>query len=114
MFVTANADTPVALEEGQTTRDVKVEGFKQAFRALPKSVKHIVVLRDTPASSQPTLDCIGRELDAGTNDWPACALERPLALREDMAVLAARELAAKRYSVIDLRVTSATPPTAIR
>ena len=95
VFVTANADTPVALEEGQTTRDVKVEGFKQAFRALPKSVKHIVVLRDTPASSQPTLDCVGRELTAGTRDWPACALERPVALREDMAVLAARELDAQ-------------------
>ena len=102
VFVTANADTPVALEEGQTTRDVKVEGFKQAFRALPKSVRHIVVLRDTPASSQPTLDCVGRELTAGTHDWQACALERPIALREDMAVLAARGLGSERYDVIDL------------
>jgi hypothetical protein len=102
VFVTANADTPVALGEGQTERDVKVEGYKQAFRALPRSVKHVVVLRDTPASSQATLDCVGRELNAGTHDWPACALQRPLALREDTAVLAARELGSKRYGVIDL------------
>jgi hypothetical protein len=103
VFVTANADTPVAVEAGTTSREVKVDGFKRAFQALPKTVEHIIVLRDTPASSQPTFDCIARVLTAGKERiGPACALERPTGLREDLAVVAARELKSDRYGVIDL------------
>lgn len=103
VFMTANADTPVAFGAGETMRDVKVDGYKRAMLALPKTVKHVVVLRDTPASSPETFECIGRVVAAGTQEvGEACALARPLALRKDTAVLASRQLNAKRYGVIDL------------
>lgn len=103
VFVTANADTPVAVAAGKTSRGIKVDGFKRAFRALPKTVRQVIVLRDTPASSQPTFDCIARVLSAGTErPGQACALARSVGLREDTAVLAARQLRSKRYRVIDM------------
>ncbi len=103
VFVTANADTPVAVEAGRTLRDVKVDGYKRAFAALPKTVRHIIVLRDPPASSQPTLDCVARVAAAATQRaGQVCALQRSVGLREDTAVLAARELRSERYGIIDL------------
>lgn len=103
VFVTANADTPVAVGPGETSRDVKIDGFKRAFQALPKTVRQIVVLRDTPASTQATFDCFAPVLTAGTQRvGAACALAREVGLREDMAVLAARQLGSKRYAVIDM------------
>jgi hypothetical protein len=103
VFVTANADTPVAAPDAATARQIKVDGFKRAFRDLPGTVRHVVVLRDTPASSQPTFDCVVREHEAGAgNVGETCALARQVALREDLAVVAARELRSERYAVIDL------------
>jgi hypothetical protein len=102
-FVTANADTPVAAQDAAASRQIKIDGFKRAFQDLPKSVKHVIVLRDTPMSSQPTLDCVVRERDAGNaHVGEVCALERSVALREDLAAVAARELKSDRYGVIDL------------
>jgi hypothetical protein len=73
------------------------------LRDLPGTVRHVVVLRDTPASSQPTFDCVAREHEAGARHvGETCALARQVALREDLAVVAARELRSERYAVIDL------------
>ena len=103
VFVTQNADTPVAVPPGRTSLEVKVEGFRRAWQALPKTVRHIVVLRDTTISTQATFDCVVRVVRAGTQRLAtACPLPRATALREDAAVAAVRRLRSPRYQYIDL------------
>ena len=103
VFVTQNADTPIVVAPGQTQSGVKVAGFRRAWQALPPTVKHVIVLRDTPASSQATLDCVRRVSAAGTErPGPACPLRRSVALRDDTAVAAVLALHSKRYQYIDL------------
>ncbi len=102
VFVTQNADTPVAAP-GMTPREAKIDGFKRAWRALPKTVRHVVVLRDTTVTTHAVLDCVGRAVaDATRRLAPLCPLARSQALREDMAVAAVGELDAPRYAAIDL------------
>lgn len=103
LFVTQNADTPLVLAPGQTQLGLKTATFEQTYRALPRSVKHLVVLRDTPASSPATFDCLRRVIAAGdARPGQACALDRSVALRADPAVAAVRRLHAGRYASIDM------------
>lgn len=102
MFVTANADTPIAVAEGETMDDVKTRGFREAFQALPPTVKHIVVLRDTPRSSEETLSCAYAAIMAGKRLSGVCPLERSIAIRPDLAVAAVRRLRSTRYGYVDL------------
>jgi hypothetical protein len=103
VFVTSNADTPVAVGAGETLRDVKIEGFRRAWQRLPRTVRHIVVLRDLTNSTQGTFDCVTRAVQAGTQRLaPLCSQPRAKVLREDVGVVAARRLRAERYGSIDL------------
>ncbi|MGH2840295.1 MAG: SGNH hydrolase domain-containing protein [Solirubrobacteraceae bacterium] len=103
VFVTSNADTPVAAPAGKSALDVKVDGFRRAWQALPKTVKHIVVLRDTPRGSQTQLECLKRVAAAGEEPpGPACPLPRSVAVRKDAGVSTALRLQSKRYRYVDL------------
>jgi hypothetical protein len=103
VFVTSNADTPVAVPEGQTYTDYKAGGFERAWRALPKTVKHIIVLRDTTITTQETFDCVARVAAAPSGrPGPSCPLARSIAIREDTGVAAVKALHNKRYQYIDL------------
>ena len=102
VFVTSNADTPVAIPAGETNASFKIAGFQAAFKALPKTVEHVVVLRDTPASTQQTFECMSRAQTAGRRPGISCPLARETALREDLAVQAAQQLDAPRYASIDM------------
>lgn len=103
VFVTQNADTPVAVPEGQTSDAVKVDGFRRAWQKLPRSVEHVVVLRDTTISSLSTFECLQRVTAAAMQRLAtACPLSRSVAVRDDLAVTAARELRSPRYASIDL------------
>jgi hypothetical protein len=103
VFVTSNADTPVAVHPGETSDGVKVDGFRRAWQALPRSVRHVVVLRDTTISTPETLLCLERAVAAGSRRLStACPLARSHALRPDLAVVAARRLRSERYAHIDL------------
>jgi hypothetical protein len=103
VFVTSNADTPVAVPDGQTSDEVKIDGFRRAWQALPKTVKHIVVLRDLTVSTDATFNCVYTVVAAGTQrPGPACALARSVALRKDLGVETVRVLRSGRYQQIDL------------
>lgn len=102
VFMSSNADTPVLLPEGQTYESFKVAGFSEAFAALPPSVKHVVVLRDTPASSQATFDCMARAEAEHKRPGTTCPLQRSVALRDDLAVDTVKLLGNPRYQSIDL------------
>ncbi len=103
VFVTSNADTPVAIPAGKTYAQYKAEGFRTAWQALPKTVKHIVVLRDTTVTRQENFDCVARVIAEPSGDpGTSCPLARSEAIREDVGIEAARSLHSKRYQSIDL------------
>jgi hypothetical protein len=102
VFQTSNADTPVAVPEGQTTASYKIGGFLDGWAALPPTVKHVVVLRDTTASTDERFSCMSAALTDGRRPGIACALARPLALREDYAFDAVQQAHNPRLQAIDL------------
>lgn len=103
VFVTQNADTPVGGNSEEENRRLRIAGFKRAYRALPRSVKHLVVLRDTTISTQATLDCaVAAARSRSRRLAPVCPLSRRTAIREDHAIQAVEELNSERYAQIDL------------
>ncbi len=103
IFVTATADSPVFVPTGRTYEQVKTDGFRRAFQAVPASVKHIVVLRDTTRSTTESLACIDAAMARRTQRLaPLCGLPRGEALRTDLSVAAVKSLDDPRYSSVDL------------
>lgn len=86
-----------------TTRAVKIAGFRRTWRALPRTIKRVIVLRDTPNASREELDCVQRaEFALALGAARACAVPRSWTLTNDAAVQAARGLHAARHRVVDL------------
>jgi hypothetical protein len=103
VFVSQNADTPVVVPPGTTALAIKVAGFRRAWAALPKTVKHVVVIRDTPATSDATVACVRGAIATRTQrPGTACPLARSVAVRDDTAVAATKTLRFKRYQSVDL------------
>jgi SGNH domain (fused to AT3 domains) len=76
-----------------------IAGYRRAWQTLPQSVRHLIVIRDTPHVGSGTLACVEGHRPLGTG---ACAVPRSQALEPDPAVLAARQLRSGRVQVIDL------------
>lgn len=103
VFVSQNAPTPVDVRPGETYLGVKVAGFRRAWTALPKTVKRVIVIRDTPITSDATVACVRRVVAAKTQrPGPACPMPRSVAVIEDTAVAAVVALGSKRYRFVDL------------
>jgi peptidoglycan/LPS O-acetylase OafA/YrhL len=78
------------------------EGYLRAWKSLPSTVAHLVVLHDTPKVLGDTDTCVQRALEAHRRAGPACSVPRRAALREDSAATAAKRLRSPRVSVVDL------------
>jgi hypothetical protein len=105
VFVSQSAPTPVDVAPGQTSLAIKVDGFRRAWEGLPRTVEHVVVIRDTPVISDGTVACVRHVLAVGRQrPGPACATPRAAAFadREDTAVAAVRAIGSKRFGAIDL------------
>jgi hypothetical protein len=79
-----------------------VHGYAQAWDALPATVRHIVVIRDTPKFRTATNRCIERAMRAGALAGPACALSRAEALDRDPAIVAAARMRSRSVQTVDL------------
>jgi hypothetical protein len=77
-------------------------GYAAAWRRLPGSVRRIVVLRDSPASSWRTPACIERAMARRADAGRRCALPRRTVVVPDPAAAAARSGRDRRTSVVDL------------
>jgi hypothetical protein len=92
----------VVVGAGSTAWRTKVQGFRDAWKALPDTVKHIIVIRDTPYVSSSTPDCIvaahRQRADAGV----ACALPRQRALKRDHAAEATQVYKIPGVRLIDM------------
>jgi peptidoglycan/LPS O-acetylase OafA/YrhL len=102
IFVVGITGGAVNVPQGRTMFEAKVNGVRNAWRDLPDSVKHIVVIRDTPRIAGETVDCIDRAIAAGARVDISCAVPRGAALEADPQAVAARTSGSSRARVIDL------------
>jgi hypothetical protein len=82
--------------------DAQVAAYADAWSELPPSVRHIVVIRDTPKDRRGTQACIERAIAAREPAGLACAVPRDAAIDRDAAAVAAGRLASGRAQVLDL------------
>jgi hypothetical protein len=103
VFVAGVAGGKLDLAHGQDAFTAQVDGYREAWRSLPASVKHIVVLRDTPRFRRSTFECIDNAIAADRRAGLACALPRHSAMERDPAIVAARAMdGMRRPAVLDL------------
>jgi peptidoglycan/LPS O-acetylase OafA/YrhL len=103
VVVAAHAGAGVIAPPGREAFAVKRDGYAAAWRALPRSVRRIVVIRDTPRMRGGTLDCVQEAMSDGERAvGDECAVPRRLALQPDPQVAAASRTTSKHVSVVDL------------
>jgi peptidoglycan/LPS O-acetylase OafA/YrhL len=102
LFAAGITGGKVNVPSGRTKREAKVNGYRNAWRRLPPSIKHIVVIRDTPKMPRGTVDCIDRARTDRRGAGVACAVRRGASLQPDPQVLAARATHSPRVQVVDL------------
>ena len=92
----------VVVPEGSTEWKTKVRGFRDAWRALPDTVRHIVIIRDTPYVTSKTPDCIKQAMRARMNAGVACALPLRRALKTDHAAIATERFDIPGLKLVDM------------
>jgi peptidoglycan/LPS O-acetylase OafA/YrhL len=102
VVVASHAGADIVVPPGRDPFAVKEQGYVEAWRELPRSVKRIVVIRDTPLLRASTLACVQEAMDHGGPAGPACAVPRRVALQPDPQVAAARRVGTARVRVVDL------------
>jgi hypothetical protein len=92
----------VMTEPGQSELDAQVADITAAWNELPATVRHIVVIRDTPYMHENTLACVERAIAQRRDAARACAVPRYGALHYDPDLIAAQRLRSPRVQVVDL------------
>jgi hypothetical protein len=101
-IVTSNHPGLAETARGQSQWGARVAGIKAAVKALPPTVKHIIVIRDIPFTKASTLPCVQRAIRRHADAGRLCAFPRRNAVRRDYYVVVARKLHSPRMRVIDL------------
>jgi hypothetical protein len=101
VFVSDEDDAPAVAARGESVFATEVSGYLAAWHLLPASVKHIVVLRDSPVPGLATGTCVDRAIAHHQDAAVTCGLARASALFPDPEVAAAYE-DEPRASVIDM------------
>jgi len=103
VFVSQLAGLDVRAPRGTSEREHAVQGYLKAWRRLPKTVRQIIVLRDTPVSRDDTSLCVQRALSAKKRPGVTCAFPRSVAVRRDPAAIAAQRRGRdRRVRLVDL------------
>ena len=87
---------------GQTKFEAAVRGYVRAWAALPATVEHIVVIRDSPKMERETGACVEAAVAAHRRPGLRCAVPRRDALDRDPLVVAARRVDSARVQSVDL------------
>lgn len=99
---TSNHPGQVVTKRRADSRATRVAGVLRAWRALPASVEHIVVIRDDPHMKAWTLRCVTRAIRKHRDAGRACTFSRRKTVQFSPDVAAARKLRSPRVQVIDL------------
>ncbi|CAN5242935.1 acyltransferase family protein [soil metagenome] len=102
VFIVAITGGRVNVPRGRTMFEAKMNGVSKAWKSLPDTVKHIVIIRDTPRITRSTVACIDRAIAAERRAGLRCAVQRKVALEDDPAVVAARKEHSPRLQAVDL------------
>jgi SGNH domain-containing protein len=102
VFVAEISGTPWLVPRGQNAFQAEVRDYMAAWSALPPSVQHIIVIRDTPKALPTTARCVERAIAAHRLAGQVCRMPRQTVLNRDPAVVAAQRLASPRVQVVDL------------
>ncbi len=102
VVVGANSGSGVVAAGGHTLRTTKINGYIDAWKALPQSVRDIFVLRDAPHSRDSTATCVSRAIAKRRNPALRCARPRAGALQPDEAAVAAERTDSERVHLLDL------------
>ncbi len=87
---------------GRSRFETSVQGYADAWRALPPSVSRIVVIRDTPKVRGNTDVCVTRAVARRKPPGTACAVSKSVALERDPAMVAAARLDSPRITSVNL------------
>jgi peptidoglycan/LPS O-acetylase OafA/YrhL len=109
VLVSAITGGRVKVPKGRTKREAKVNGYRNAWRTLPATVRHIVVLRDSPKIFNSTVDCIAGAIAEHADAGARCAVRRRASLVPDPEAIAAREDGSARTQVVDLTRVLCSP-----
>lgn len=103
VVMTHEADTELVLPAGKDRETTKVTGYKRTWKAYPRTIRRVIVLRDTPNASAQELECVKRVADARSGPaGPPCAIPRAFALTPDAAVTAQAQMRSARYRTVDM------------
>gem|GEM_PF-3822008 len=103
VFISNRSSARFVPAAGKSNFETQVAGHIANWRALPGSVRHIVVIRDTPRGSASSALCVQRAYGVRrASVGQLCARPRAQALHPDPAVVAARRLNSPRVRAIDL------------
>ncbi len=102
VFVSQIAGADVRAPRGTSEREYQIRGFMRAWNRLPRTVRQIIVLRDTPATTETASLCVQQAVVDGRPPDNSCSVSRSRAVKTDPAVIAARRTRSKRVHVIDL------------
>ena len=102
VFVAEHSGGLVVTPRGTDQFGAQVAGYTSAWKALPESVQHVIVIRDTPKMRGTTLGCIERAMAAHRRPGPACAVPRGRALDRDPAAVAVARARSPRFELVDM------------
>lgn len=102
VFTVAESGADWVVPRGSSASATARNGFVQAFRRLPPTVKRLVVIRDSPKARTSTAACIERAIARGQPAGRSCAVRRRAALVSDPASAAALQMHSRRVQTIDL------------
>jgi peptidoglycan/LPS O-acetylase OafA/YrhL len=94
--------TGVVPTNGRDAFATAVAGYLDAWKSLPATVKHVIVIRDTPKVHGNTDTCIERAMARHQQAGRACAVPRRVSLDRDPATVAAARLRSSRVQVADM------------
>jgi hypothetical protein len=92
----------VVAPKGTAPRTTQIRGYLAAWSALPASVRHIFVIRDTPYDRTHTGSCIEQALRRHEELGEVCAVPRRTALKPDPAARAALRSDDPRVHLVDM------------
>jgi len=102
VFVSQAAGLGVRAPRGRSRDAYAIRGFIRAWQRLPRTVREIIVLRDTPLARDSTPACVQRAMSAKRRAGEACALPRSFSIRRDRAAVAAVRPRTARVHLVDL------------
>jgi hypothetical protein len=102
IFLSHRSNAKYRRRRGVSNFETALRGHLALWSVLPKSVRHIFVIRDTPVTSTAAAACVRRTFAHRQPSAALCARARRKALHPDPAVAAARRTRSLRVHVIDM------------